>query len=1494
MTQQQFDSNVLLRLSACTDTQQISELLTEAASLKGNPLAVLTHIPECIDPQQLADTIFGLTLADDGYTKGTIWLASEHQKWAQACVGHAESIDRWTGRLDWAVTWLQATQEWLQQLLPDQTDVELISHALRNAQLLDQVISQTSIFDNGYSLEELNAMELEKLVNWVMEIVSENEKLAAPLTDTLCSSIDIDSNLFDAWNDWWLQNNLGGDMLAGLLKKYPRVFTNSVILAAIYSVGGACSHYDHVSTAIASLAGRLKDSKYYTASTIELSSDIRDRLLSSTIQSFTEDDLVKIASVAQVQIEAVSILDELGLDMDMPAIVASQGDASAQRRLLIKLLAGIHTAIDEVSLWKSLLRLSQIRVLGELQVDEIKQEYLRSLLSNEQFEEAEMLVDAEPRFTNQDIILQTVCEAARELYDNAESGNMDKGMVLAARKCLDVLPMQFQGVKDVQRERALIEAAHLVWTLTSTSTGVSIAMFKSSTSSLTGGTPTGEEVLPIEIRLAKDPYDLLALILERTSGAYKKQRIVREVAMKLIGVFTKEAEVRDGSSGDSRDLKVNTVSDALVTALMLCAATNCGDFTSAYNFARQLLNSRQLLTKAMQKAEKYQSTQLLATDSDTRNQQIEVRAIEAIWTVCSQLAQMWWDSEEQSVVEGNNEKILDVLSLALSLCPTSKIEGLLEVWNAVQSTAATPETGIIDISEILMGSKTSTVDEQKDAGGVTVAPESMRTFDVATIRGCLRQAGTANLRCDLMLEWLEFAMTTVKEPNGEQSLAYCKRMEAGIVQKYADRACKTLADRVWPQLDQMDYQSLQTFFEFYAQCLESCGENEKSEQAQARIKILAESSGIQRDIGFADLVRIFTLPSKEKCQELAEVHLNTMSTTMSLVRLVAWLAQLRAILPFDGGEYRDAVGWEEEELTSKLCLWFVLRQLEQRVMDPQVVFAECLPYIRKLPDLSTLCHRVTFYPAYSMELDPECRNSVVSWCFDFTSESRTIQRCHAYMDFITKVGEIRDPFTFARLPEQWVSALGKVAADETNTAESIGKCGQGDLVDMVVAEVPSFFVFQSYVHVRELVEKWEDGGSPMCSLSEVYSRALDRVLAAEDMDDERGVVGLVEPPLELCSFDYGEGMLSQVLAQFKSEFTERLSEMVHGQQSSSVKLALLDILNRYSSDPIDNIGVSDKECLQFQLLADKHWGKKIDISERTVEALGKVWKDLLELTDAQLAVTNEQVDTLIMFLVGWGTTEDDKAGIADCWYRLLKWSVVNGRTERMVVALCGYPEQFGKEIGERLFEELAGHLEWAPSLAVVGLAYPDQNWAEQCLEPVIHVMLSPSETEEEDEDAWGIDDALGDNEETTGADPDPDLDLDRVRSEILNNVCLHLAIMRRGYVSACVASPELLTALGTTLLHRRSEAEVNEMLYGVTVHELFRRTVHTMYEIGMEAKCMEWIYEYLEVPRLLRYAVSSKQKVERWLRQVDSVVQGKDQEEEEEEEDVGWGEEVEL
>ncbi|KAJ1727943.1 hypothetical protein LPJ61_004311, partial [Coemansia biformis] len=1031
------------------------------------------------------------------------------------------------------------------------------------------------------------------------------------------------------------------------------------------------------------------------------------------------------------------------------------------------------------------------------------------------------------------------------LFDNAADGDATQ----AARRCLDVAP-QHHDDDAVRRELLLIDAAQLVRTLG----------------------PAG--VLPLEIRLAPDIYDLVRLILARHPGSHRKQRTVRQIASTL-------QQVADPACApdELRDFSVHSASDALVLALMLEAANAANDGEAAHRIVRQLAVARSFLHRAMAATEDHRAAQLLApapaTDGVDRRP-LEARAVDCVWRACAVFgASAAADAEERQ----------DALSLALCLCPVADIPMLLAQWHPAHGTSASKVSAGDRVCAALLGNPVSTSLVELDDVGEAVSREAMRTFDPEVIRrclrGCAREPHTQEaVRGELLMEWLEFVQTTSREPTTEAARRLRSRIEDEITSRHAPAACETMVARVLPQLDQTSHAQLARFYAFYARCL---GSPVERRQAEMRAQLAQRLVGLPdlHATPFNQLVDLELGSMEDAC-----VGLVTDGNIRALVALAPNLADLCPLPALDGNCTHAAPGRNGRQLASSLCAWYLCSVLA--CPDDAALFGDLLAeWVTRLEpdDLVALATRVAFGPQEALGLAARCE--AVDLCAVLAGDvGEGVRRARAYTDFMSELDAQRDPFTFAPLPREWASRLEHpISADDDSAA--VEQRLRSVLCEMIAAGEGAYFVCQSYACVADLVAQW---GGQMAGLADVYVEALSRVISG-GADD---VLVACEGALELCSFSYGDSTLGAVLGDFRRDFgailarTAREGRLPGGPEvSSTLRLALLRIHDEYCADvdrvAADAADVADQAAggsdLRLRLLADKHWGVRVP---STGDERHAVWKALLLATRVEHA--DVQVPELAGLLAEW-----HDAGAQECWALLLEWTVRNCCPQLVPRLLAQLPEQHAPAVGSRAFGVLIAEAAERPAtvcaLAVLALLFPTPDWADTCMGMAVHTVLSvPSQlpgdqwpvAEDADEDAWGIDDVPLDD---CTAGPAPE-DLALARDAIMDCACLHLAIAKCGYVSACVASTPLLHSVGRSLLrasqlHPPLGDECLAIADSVTggALELIRRTTATLCEIGLEHVALQWMYELFGVPLSCRFAVS-RATTEMWQRHLDTLVCG--------------------
>ncbi|KAJ2156705.1 hypothetical protein GGF46_005012, partial [Coemansia sp. RSA 552] len=1069
-----------LRISGASSATALEALVSEDLGI--DMLMVIDLAPESIDAGSLAALLPSLPKPVHTETL------------AEACVRRAEAVDRWTGRLDQSIAWLQAI------INLKIMDPEPLCRTLGNAQFLGQLLVYG--VESLPLLEEVDAMTDHELVAWALRAVGDDPERAATTLDLL----GVGGRLHTAWNRWWSENMQEGEvLLPTLLAQHPAWFTANVVLAAVYSVGGACScEPPEIDTALGCL--EQKCTVVPQAMSVELPAEILGKLTLNpsaeaimdavgSSDSALEDLLPKVVSAGRAQARVVRELREhttSGGAVDMGAVAVLQGDAGAQQRFLDRVLGQRLPSFTGATL-ETLIGLGLFAVLGR---EAVWRSYLHSLLVQEQYEAAQLQLERGE--LDVDGVRETVCMAAQELFDNADTGDQSSGLLGAAQSCLDILPTAAAEHPDVQVERQLIEAAHLVWRLGG---GGRRLLF------VGAEMPSVMAVLPIELRLgAADPYELMRLILERYPRAFGRQREMRAIAVVLLRVAvlvsgdTNVGSVSD--PGEGRDLGVHTTADALLCALLVEAAMRQGEYSEAYGMAKQLFGAHALLMQ----------TAAQASDEEDSNGSWSIgeRAVERVWQVCARLAEAW--------VAGDADRRAQAAGLALALCPAARAPEVLALWTAVQ-----PDPGVEDpaaeIQSLLVGTPTAAV----EVGGVEegeVDLDLARTFDPAIIRRALRLCGgSAEQRGAVLVAWLEFALTTAKEPKDADAQEFCAAAETEIVAKYAARALRALEQTVWSQMDQTNYPAVQRFLDVYKRLLEAEDRAEDGGQVACRLEIVDTLRRNGGEVRLGALVACVT-----EAQDRVECARRLATLFSGDFGLAAGLAPaLERLQPIaelgDGG---SSVARDQWELASALCRV----QVEAVAADSAEFRAFVEASAAQLTDAGDR-EAVANVVAFGLGGPLGERQSAVEAVGQRGSGA---ERALAYLRFAGAVDAMRDPFTFGQVQREPTKALEDIKPDAVVVPLVVGVVGR-----MAVAG-QAYFACQTYVAARELAAAW---GEALPELDAVYAEAVVSAGAALAGDASQAV-------LDLCSFGFGEGSaLDAELQTFRPAFLKRLERLAY-------------------------------------------------------------------------------------------------------------------------------------------------------------------------------------------------------------------------------------------------------------------------------------------------------------------------------------------------------------
>ncbi|KAJ2850626.1 hypothetical protein IWW36_001737 [Coemansia brasiliensis] len=1414
-----------LKLAACSDISSLAALLADSVS--ADVPAVLAHVPECLPGDELAQLLFSDT-------------TTISEQVARACVSRAESIDMWTGRLDWSISWLQA-------LPPQAQSNPLIQRCLCNALILSNILCVTKTVP--WSLAQINTMEEADWLCNLLEMANSITTEVASFYTQVFQEIQINEKLQSEWNHWWLQRLADHDdeRLALAIANCGRWFYDSTLLLAIYQIGGMCSQgTEDTRAALLSIAANHQIEEIQPADSVELPQAVADALQEDCqwcgqTHQLAEDTVQLVVAAGLAQIHAIDLLNaNTSAHIDMPGILQCKGNAQAQTQLLAKILRD-----PRLELRSLLLDLRAMKVLDFVDRLVIDAELLSALLRTEQFDQARLLMqmpDAEA-FQQHARVRDTVCAAARELFDNAESGDRERGQMHAATQCLNMLSEEWQQDASVQRERLLIDTAHLVHSLGSP-TGT-LRLFH-----------TGEtRVQPIEIRLASDPFDFVQLVLSRYPEGYARQRLIREIAANMICLLCDSCQVQMSL----RDLAVRSIEEAHVVGLLLEAALQAGDLAACQGFVRQLNAARTVFASSMDVVERQRALRLLENQPAKLSEQ--ERAIDLIWNACIDLAQ-------QLSSKGSDESE-EAVSLALSLCPTNEMPRLLQLLAASKPSLEDVGGDVLQhVQEILLGSggaesadAAATAGDKDQPGDDDVDIEAIRTFDPAIIRRCLRVAGdAAGHRRNLLLEWLDFALTTAKEPRDARAQAFRESLEKDIAKRMAPEALECLHKRVWPQLDKTNLTQIHGYFDMQMRLAAAAEdfEAEKRSRARCRLALRLQQDPQLREVQF-DLLEQ-SLCKSEACEQCVCALATDLGVDAGL--LIPLADDLAAV----AGDHMTA-----SELTSNLLAWQLHKRLDVAIESKDATaFLDLLAAESEgrlgAKEAAKLADRLAFDSSAAQALDIGERLSALVLCPE--DRQGTVERARDYVQFLEQLRSMHDPFTFVPLSNKWVSGFD-VGRD------NLHEQWLGTLVRMCLAE-PAYFVCQACVWASDLLERF--GQQKKIHLDEVYGAALDQAVCG---DDEAVLMRVCESPLELGQFNYGQdSTLGIQLLQFKKQFKQKLNDKVADPHiSSAMRLCLLDVLGRHYDEQDSNT--------RMRLWADQHWGVQAGELEQLEQRVA-LWQQLLSKTER-----SEQVVQLADELLRWPEEADA------CWVQLLQWAVESQSYVRETLASAmdndrgiGALERVGSQVFDKLIPEARRRGELVCPLAELALLYPQASWVEPVVELVVYALSQASNlpqdiqsTGGDVEDAWDIDDddILSDEGE------DQMKNADLAYKNILTNSWVHLGLAFHKLISLALPYPQLLSSIKNTLFDYSCMSELppadrSILCYhiqsnGVSgILEVLCRCVHLLRDFGLYREAILWIYEALNVPLQYRYDVREGKVAEMWIKQLDCLCLSKHKE----------------
>ncbi|GAA5923245.1 uncharacterized protein JCM15063_003584 [Sporobolomyces koalae] len=245
------------------------------------------------------------------------------------------------------------------------------------------------------------------------------------------------------------------------------------------------------------------------------------------------------------------------------------------------------------------------------------------------------------------VIEELVISASRELYDNADEGNMNRGDMKLAFDCLAAAPQ----TPRIRQERDFIEATSRLCSFRLESR-------------------PGIAITPIEIRHSPDRLSFIAHLLSMNEDAFRHPDMLLEIVNKL------------GYRGD-RLAEVRTL------AMLADAAMSASDYLRAAEMCEKMVEVVEKMKKVAGKGKETRTDPNSGpvTVSDAKGSLGSTPAMSPLeeaasfaWRSCLQLGK---DAKFADV-----SRRLQVLGQALSLCPPEQIASILPVWTETEKEAA--------------------------------------------------------------------------------------------------------------------------------------------------------------------------------------------------------------------------------------------------------------------------------------------------------------------------------------------------------------------------------------------------------------------------------------------------------------------------------------------------------------------------------------------------------------------------------------------------------------------------------------------------------------------------------------------------------------------------------------------------------------------------------------------------------------------------------------
>ncbi|KAJ1803602.1 hypothetical protein LPJ75_005833, partial [Coemansia sp. RSA 2598] len=463
-------------------------------------------------------------------------------------------------------------------------------------------------------------------------------------------------------------------------------------------------------------------------------------------------------------------------------------------------------------------------------------------------------------------------------------------------------------------------------------------------------------------------------------------------------------------------------------------------------------------------------------------------------------------------------------------------------------------TSVADsVRHLLLGSADKALPTETPVLDDSVDVDAVRSFDPAIIRRCLRHCSGdgGSRRRLLLLEWLEFSLTTSTEPRTPRAVSFRHTLERTLVEEYAGDAIECLRTRVFPQIDQTNHSMVQGYYSFYARLGHALGNPGQAEQAEVRVELAAKLRLVRslREVDFSRLVGALVSGDKDATAlcGLADSVDDRMAMAETLVYDMA------LVRPMDADGPGSGVYWEAGELASAIASDVLMRLLDQQQGSEFIrCISACVPLMTVAEDRRALGDRVAFDGTAAALLGIDERQQVLALMRDQEAMGGR-SRADVYVGFLARLYAARDPQdrVITRRAVWYFDTTHGVSLQSSTPATAVWQLLNEALQNLIAHNVCSaYFVLCAYQAAVELVELWDGQEVAVDRLDAVYSQAIGRV------------------PDKHCLLDICKDVLDEDMPEETSGFKQRVAQttrdIVYGTRAAACSLdakARLELLD---------------------------------------------------------------------------------------------------------------------------------------------------------------------------------------------------------------------------------------------------------------------------------------------------------------------------------------------